>query len=139
MLGRDEGRPVDFLEIDGDVAAQHATELENAIWQHLPDLRPVSDDQIGNYLDRAEKKHSSPLAVTQLLITYHLFAQVHRPLPVAVCTPGCRPEPTWVHADAAAFERAGSGWQVADELATADEEGDNGASVIKAAAAIFYD
>ena len=72
-LGRDDGRPVDFLEIDGDVAAQHATELENAIWQHLPDLRPVGDDQIGNYLDRAEKKHSSPLAVTQLLITYHLL------------------------------------------------------------------
>jgi len=73
ILGRDDGRPVDFLEIDGDVAAQHATELENAIWQHLPDLRPVGDDQIGNYLDRAEKKHSSPLAVTQLLITYHLL------------------------------------------------------------------
>ena len=72
-LGRDDGRPVDFLEIDGDVAAQHATELEDAIWQHLPDLRPVGDDQIGNYLDRAEKKHSSPLAVTQLLITYHLL------------------------------------------------------------------
>ncbi len=72
-LGRDDGRPVDFLEIDGDVAAQHACELEDAIWQHLPDLRPVKDDQIGNYLDRAEKKHSSPLAITQLLITYHLL------------------------------------------------------------------
>src|SRR5271157_5627809 len=73
ILGRDDGRPVDFLEIDGDVAAQHATELENAIWQHLPDLRPVAEDQIGNYLDRAEKKHSAPHAVTQLLITYHLL------------------------------------------------------------------
>ncbi len=52
---------------------QHATELEDAIWQHLPDLRPVNDDQIGNYLDRTERKHSSPLAVTQLLITYHLL------------------------------------------------------------------
>jgi phosphoribulokinase len=72
-LGRDDGRPVDFLEIDGDVAEQHASELEDAIWQHLPDLRPVNDDQIGNYLDRSEKKHSSPLAVTQLLITYHLL------------------------------------------------------------------
>ncbi|HWI59586.1 MAG TPA: phosphoribulokinase, partial [Bacillota bacterium] len=36
LLGRDTGRPVDFLEIDGDVATQHASELENAIWQHLP-------------------------------------------------------------------------------------------------------
>lgn len=73
ILGRDEGRPVDFLEIDGDVAAQHATELENAIWQHLPDLRPISDDQFGDYQDRCRIRHSPPLAITQLLIAYHLL------------------------------------------------------------------
>ena len=72
-LGRDEGRPVDFLEIDGDVAAQHAAELEDAIWQHLPDLRPVSDDKFRAYQDRCVLRHSSPLALTQLLITYHLL------------------------------------------------------------------
>jgi phosphoribulokinase len=72
-LGRDAGRPVDFLEIDGDVAARHAAELEQAIWQHLPDLRPVSDDQFGAYQDRAEVRHSSPLALTQLLLAYHLL------------------------------------------------------------------
>lgn len=72
-LGRDEGRPVDFLEIDGDVAAQHAAELEEAIWQHLPDLRPVSAEQLGGYLDGREVRHSPPLALTQLLIAYHLL------------------------------------------------------------------
>ena len=73
QLARDEGRPVDFLEIDGDVAAQHAAELEDAMWQHLPDLRPVSDDQFGAYQDGREVRHSSPLALTQLLIAYHLL------------------------------------------------------------------
>jgi phosphoribulokinase len=73
LLGRDEGRPVDFLEIDGDVAAQHAGELENAIWQHLPDLRPVSDDQFGAYQDRSTMRRSPPLALTQLLIAFHLL------------------------------------------------------------------
>lgn len=73
LLGRDKGRPADFLEIDGDVAAQHAAELENAIWQHLPNLRPVSDEQLGVYLDAREVRHSSPLALTQLLIAYHLL------------------------------------------------------------------
>jgi phosphoribulokinase len=73
LLGRDEGRPADFLEIDGDVAARHAGELENAIWQHLPDLRPVSDDQFGAYQDRSEVRHSPPLALTQLLVAYHLL------------------------------------------------------------------
>jgi phosphoribulokinase len=72
-LGRDEGRPADFLEIDGDVAAPHAADLEQAIWQHLPDLHPVGDDQMGAYQDRSESRHSAPLALSQLLIAYHLL------------------------------------------------------------------
>ena len=55
------------------MAAQHAADLEKAIWQHLPDLHPVSDDQMGAYQDRSELRHSSPLALTQLLIAYHLL------------------------------------------------------------------
>ena len=73
QLTREEGRPVDYLEIDGDVAAQHAAELEDAMWQHLPDLRPVRDDQFGRYQDGRQVRHSSPLALTQLLIAYHLL------------------------------------------------------------------
>jgi phosphoribulokinase len=72
-LGRDEGRPVDFLEIDGGVASEHAAELEDAIWEHLPDLRPVKEETFGEYLDRAETRHSHPLALTQLLVAYHLL------------------------------------------------------------------
>lgn len=72
-LGRDSGRPVDFLEIDGSVSAENAARLEDAIWNHLPDLRPVHEDQFGDYQDRTEIKHSHPLALTQLLITYHLL------------------------------------------------------------------
>lgn len=72
-LGRDGGRPVDFLNIDGHVTAECAAQLEEAIWQHLPDLRPVREDQFGDYQDRSEVRHSHPLALTQLLITYHLL------------------------------------------------------------------
>ena len=72
-LGRDDGRPVDFLEVDGNVASEHAAEMEDAIWQHLPDLKPIGEDQFGEYLDRAETRHSRPLALTQLLLTYHLL------------------------------------------------------------------
>jgi phosphoribulokinase len=72
-LGRDGGRPVDFLEISGDVSSENAFQLEDAIWQHLPDLRPVREDQFGDYQDRMETRHSHPLALTQLLITYHLL------------------------------------------------------------------
>ncbi|MEK6752146.1 MAG: phosphoribulokinase [Chloroflexota bacterium] len=88
-LGRDGGRPVDFLEIAGNVNADNAKRLEDAIWQHLPDLRPVREDQFGDYQDRLEVKHSHPLALSQLLITYHLLrkysnlAQIPMAPPVA--------------------------------------------------------
>ena len=72
-LGRDGGRPVDFLEVAGNVSSENAMKLEDAIWQHLPDLRPVKEDRFGDYQDRTEVRHSHPLALSQLLITYHLL------------------------------------------------------------------
>jgi phosphoribulokinase len=72
-LSRDGGRPVDVLDIGGDVTAEQAEQLEDAIWQRLPDLRPVREDQFGDYQDRTEVRHSHPLGLTQLLLTYHLL------------------------------------------------------------------
>lgn len=72
-LGRDSGRPVDILEIDGTVAAEHAIEMENAIWQHLPEMRAIADEEFGDYQDRTGIRHSPPLALAQLLLTYHLL------------------------------------------------------------------
>jgi phosphoribulokinase len=72
-LGRDDSRPVDFLEIDGNVSSAYAAELEEKIWQHLPDLRSLREDQFGDYQDRGEVRHSHPLALTQLLLTYHML------------------------------------------------------------------
>ena len=75
QLGRADGLPADFLEIDGNVTAEHAQELEDVIWRHLPDLQPLREDMLGEYQDRTETKHSHPLALTQLLLTYHLLRQ----------------------------------------------------------------
>jgi phosphoribulokinase len=76
-LGRDDRRPVDILEIDGSVSPHQADELEQAIWQHLPDLHPLRADQFGYFYDDAmQMRHSDPLALTQLLLTYHLLRQV---------------------------------------------------------------
>lgn len=77
VLGRDCGRPVDFLEIDGNVSRERADELEDAVWKHLPDLRSLGGDEFGDFVDGGEVKHSDPLALTQLLITYHLL-RAHR-------------------------------------------------------------
>lgn len=73
VLGRDTGRPVDFLEIDGNVTPEEAAELEEMIWSHLPEAKYLRPDQLGIYADRAETRHSDPLALTQLLISYHML------------------------------------------------------------------
>jgi phosphoribulokinase len=74
-MKRADNRPVDVLEIDGNVTTEQAAELENAIWQHLPDLRSLPEEEFGDYQDRSEVRHSSPLALTQLLLAYHLIRQ----------------------------------------------------------------
>jgi phosphoribulokinase len=75
LLDRDSGKPVDILEIDGSVSPAHAAELEQAIWNHMPDLKPLGSDQFGDYYDRTEVRHSDPLALTQLLLAFHLLRQ----------------------------------------------------------------
>lgn len=72
-LGRDCGRPVDILEIDGNVTSEQVEKLEKPIRKHLPDLPLLRSDQFGVFQDRTEARHSDPLALTQLLLTYHLL------------------------------------------------------------------
>lgn len=76
-LGRADGKPVDFLSIAGSVTPEHAVALEEAIWQHMPDLRPLRADEFGDYNGPLGTRHSDPLAITQLLITYHLLRKYH--------------------------------------------------------------
>jgi phosphoribulokinase len=86
-LGRDDRRPVDILDIYGNVSPQQAQRLAQAIWQHLPDLEPLSADQFGHFYDNSKKRHSDPLALTQLLLTYHLLRQYSDGLSVPFARP----------------------------------------------------
>ena len=72
-LVRDDGKPVDVLEIDGNVSPEHAAKLEDAIYQHMPDLKPLLASEFGHFQERSETRHSDPLAITQLLLIYHLL------------------------------------------------------------------
>ena len=71
-LGRYEGKPADFLEIDGDVTAVKARELETVLQEHLPATSQLDIDRLGCYLDGLEKRRSYPLALAQHLVAYHL-------------------------------------------------------------------
>lgn len=73
-LGRDCGLPVDILEIDGNVSKDQASRLRRTIWAHLPELEHIASSQFGQYVDNeGQTQHSDPLALTQLLLTYHLL------------------------------------------------------------------
>jgi phosphoribulokinase len=86
-LGRDNGRPADFLTIESAVTADQATALEDCVWEHLPGQRPLTGDQFGEYLDRQQVRHSDHLALTQLLLAYHLLRGFSRPDSLAMAPP----------------------------------------------------
>lgn len=72
-LGRYDGKPVDFLEISGNVTATKACELEEVIQGHLPDNSQVELNRLGRYVSGLQEERSYPLALTQLLIAYHMI------------------------------------------------------------------
>lgn len=75
-LSRDSGKPVDVLEIDGNVSSDAAARLEQTIWEHMPEgVNPLGANEFGDYFDVMESRHSDPLALTQLFLAYHLLRQ----------------------------------------------------------------
>lgn len=74
-LDRDMGLPVDRLEIDGNISDDKAKRLENLLWQHIPgEHHHLRRDGIGDITGTTgEKLKSHPLALTQLLVAYHLL------------------------------------------------------------------
>ena len=76
-LGREEGRAVEYLEIDGSIPDEPARALERCILDHLDASGAASIADLGLYYD-PETRHSHPLALTQLLLVYHLLRAQHR-------------------------------------------------------------
>ncbi len=71
-LGREGGRAVEYLEIDGDIPDKPAAALESCILDHLDECGAASPAELGQYSD-SRSKRSHPLALTQLLLVYHLL------------------------------------------------------------------
>ncbi len=77
-LDRDMGKPVDVLEVDGHATSEGVRVLEQMICADMPDLHNVCNRESNPNLGRiagttGETLQSYPLALTQLLITYHLL------------------------------------------------------------------
>jgi phosphoribulokinase len=83
-LDRDMGKPVDVLEVDGHATLDQVNRLEQIICSDMPHLKSVCDREANPELGKiagttGETLQSYPLALTQLLITYHMLraTQIH--------------------------------------------------------------
>lgn len=77
-LDRDMSKPVDVLEIDGHANEERVRELEKIICSDLPHLSNIctldGNPELGKLTGTTgETLQSYPLALTQLLITYHML------------------------------------------------------------------
>lgn len=70
-LQRDEhGRPVDALYVHGDAPRDESHRVENAIWSSLVGEQGAAPSTLGAI---GEGRRSEPLAITQLMLLYHLL------------------------------------------------------------------
>jgi phosphoribulokinase len=72
------GKPVDVLEIDGHATSDQVTKLERFICSDIPNLIDACNRDIHSELGAVtgttgETLRSYPLAITQLLIAYHML------------------------------------------------------------------
>jgi phosphoribulokinase len=71
------GAKRDVLEIDGNITHQKACELEDCIWSHMEEashLRPDRLSLLGRFYVGNVQRQSDPLALTQLIILYHVMS-----------------------------------------------------------------
>ena len=72
-LSRDrDGKPVDVLEIAGNIDTRRAIRLAELLWTLIPEAGHMRQN-VGYFTDASEAKvMSHPLALTQLVIAYHM-------------------------------------------------------------------
>ncbi|WP_416666862.1 phosphoribulokinase [Egbenema bharatensis] len=81
-LDRDMGKPVDVLGVDGHANAEQVRQLERMLCSEVPYLGKFcsveGNDTLGKVVGTTgETLQSYPLALTQLLITYHMLRAMH--------------------------------------------------------------
>lgn len=72
-LARDlDGKPVDILEFHGDINDRRAKDIENLLWDLIPEAYHMREN-VGMFEDESNLvAMSHPLALSQLFITYHI-------------------------------------------------------------------
>jgi phosphoribulokinase len=68
----DDGRPVDALHVHGYVSPEESEVVKKAIWERL-EVTSAPPAALGRFSAGGETATSDPLAITQLLLLYHLI------------------------------------------------------------------
>ncbi|MDQ2100874.1 MAG: phosphoribulokinase [Tychonema bourrellyi B0820] len=82
-LDRDMGKPVDVLEVDSHATSEQVNELEKILCNEMPHLRGFcsteGNSEIGKLVGTTgEILQSYPLALTQLIIAYHMIKAIQK-------------------------------------------------------------
>jgi phosphoribulokinase len=72
-LARDEGRPADLLYVSSDISAEETEHVESLLWDRMDFYHHLEREDIGAFIEGNRRRHSDPLAIAQLFITYHLL------------------------------------------------------------------
>lgn len=71
-MARDkDGKPVDMLQIEGGISDNRAERIEDLLWTLLPEAGHLRD-QVGRYDAASGESVSHPLALTQLIVAFHM-------------------------------------------------------------------
>ncbi|MBW3645035.1 MAG: phosphoribulokinase [Actinobacteria bacterium] len=73
LLRDEDGKPVDALHIHSYASEEATRKLEEAIWNQLDVSEPLSEE-----LGMIDGKRDGPLAITQLILLYHLVQAERR-------------------------------------------------------------
>ena len=67
-----EEDPDPYVRIPGNIDHDHATEVEEGIWEKLHFASHLRSDRLGQFSVGDEGKRSDTLAIVQLLILFHM-------------------------------------------------------------------
>jgi phosphoribulokinase len=74
----EDGEAADIIEIDGRLSSTMAEHIEDTVWAHVDErhhhLRHVAPRDLGAYDEPHGRRHSDPLALTQLILAHRILS-----------------------------------------------------------------
>jgi len=69
----DGDSPAQLVHVDGRLSPDQAALIEDGLWSQQPELQRLLPGQVGQFPDGDAQRRRRPLALTQLLIAYHVL------------------------------------------------------------------